>query len=327
MVGAASVQSVVFTDVDSAIELGGQLFYKYWVEPAPTEQSFVSELSVGRLGALQACLLGYGSEVTVSADAAAIDDAYAVHMPRGGALQMNARRENLVVDSNTALITGPDADAHLTWHAAEADELFLLKFDRHVLEIELGRMLGRDSKMSIAFENSFSLQSGRGASWYLLARAIAQALKSPDDLMWNPLVSAQLSSTIMAGFLLATDNRLRDDLDVRPRPAHPAVIRRAVAIIDERADEPLTVSGIAAEVGSSVRALQAGFQKHLGTTPGRQIARVRMDRVHYELVAENPETASVSDIASRWGFAHLSRFASAYRRTYGMLPSETLRRG
>jgi AraC-like DNA-binding protein len=327
MVGAASLQSVVFTDVDSAIELGGQLFYKYRVEPAPTEQLFVSDLSVGRIGALNACLLGYGAEVTVSADAAVIDDAYAVHIPRGGALEMSARHADLVVDSSSALITGPAADAHLTWHADDADELFVLKFDQHFLEIEIARILGRDMRTPIAFENSFSLQSGPGSSWYLLARTVAEALKSPDDLVWNPLVSAQLSSTIMTGFLLATDNRLRDELDARPQPAHPALIRRAVAIIDERADEPLTVSGIAAEVGSSVRALQAGFQKHLGTTPGRQIARVRMDRVHYELVTENPATASVSEIASRWGFAHLSRFASAYRGTYGILPSETLRRG
>ncbi|WP_207954623.1 helix-turn-helix domain-containing protein [Saccharopolyspora elongata] len=36
---------------------------------------------------------------------------------------------------------------------------------------------------------------------------------------------------------------------------------------------------------------------------------------------------SVSDVAHRWGFTHLGRFASSYRKRFGVHPSQTLRNG
>ena len=48
-------------------------------------------------------------------------------------------------------------------------------------------------------------------------------------------------------------------------------------------------------------------------------------RARAELEAAPPETG-VTAIALKWGFVHLGRFAQDYRRRYGELPSETLRR-
>ncbi|WP_415858950.1 helix-turn-helix domain-containing protein [Agromyces laixinhei] len=47
---------------------------------------------------------------------------------------------------------------------------------------------------------------------------------------------------------------------------------------------------------------------------------------HQELTREDPNEGSVSEIARRWGFVNLGRFAAAYRREFGENPSETLRR-
>jgi AraC-like DNA-binding protein len=33
-----------------------------------------------------------------------------------------------------------------------------------------------------------------------------------------------------------------------------------------------------------------------------------------------------SDVAARWGFLHLGRFASVHRATYGMTPSQAVAR-
>lgn len=47
--------------------------------------------------------------------------------------------------------------------------------------------------------------------------------------------------------------------------------------------------------------------------------------MHAELLSPGSR-ASVTDVAVRWGFFHLGRFAQQYRERFGVLPSETVRR-
>ena len=44
------------------------------------------------------------------------------------------------------------------------------------------------------------------------------------------------------------------------------------------------------------------------------------------VLAATGEATTVTDVAVRWGFTHTGRFASSFRRKYGLLPSEVLRR-
>jgi AraC family ethanolamine operon transcriptional activator len=46
--------------------------------------------------------------------------------------------------------------------------------------------------------------------------------------------------------------------------------------------------------------------------------------VRQELKVAPAGTASVREIARRWGFWHTGEFAADYRRLFGELPSETL---
>lgn len=129
----------------------------------------------------------------------------------------------------------------------------------------------------------------------------------------------------MTGLLLAADHPYRHDLEAWPQPVRPAMIRKAMDIIESRARQPLTIPEIAAEIGCSVRALQTGYRKHLNLTPSEHIRLVRMDRAHTMLQAADPSTTSVSKVASMWGFHHPGRFAIDYRKIYGVPPSATLR--
>jgi AraC-like DNA-binding protein len=43
------------------------------------------------------------------------------------------------------------------------------------------------------------------------------------------------------------------------------------------------------------------------------------------LRAARPGEVTVAEVAAKWGFWHLGRFASTYRATFGELPSQSLR--
>jgi transcriptional regulator GlxA family with amidase domain len=88
----------------------------------------------------------------------------------------------------------------------------------------------------------------------------------------------------------------------------------------------LTAADLAHEAGTSVRSLQAAFTEHLGMSPTAYLRRVRLARAHADLRTATPgDGQSVTDIAYRWGFGHVPRFAAAYRERYGCAPSQTLR--
>ncbi|MEU3255404.1 helix-turn-helix transcriptional regulator [Streptomyces sp. NPDC006997] len=143
----------------------------------------------------------------------------------------------------------------------------------------------------------------------------------------QPLVASTssqlLAASVLAAFphTAATDPRARDRTDARP-----ATVRRAVAHIDDHADQPLTVAEIAAAAHVTVRALQYAFRRHLGTTPLAYLRRARLAHAHRELQDADPlGGVTVAEIAARWGFAHAGRFAALYRDAYGTSPSHTLR--
>jgi AraC-like DNA-binding protein len=76
----------------------------------------------------------------------------------------------------------------------------------------------------------------------------------------------------------------------------------------------------------SERRLMYSFQEMTGVSPRRFFALAAMARVHTSLVRGSIGEVTVGDVAFDHGCYHLGRFAAAYRRTYGELPSETLRR-
>ena len=107
--------------------------------------------------------------------------------------------------------------------------------------------------------------------------------------------------------------------------AQPPQLRRAVAFIQENAQNDIGLADIAAAVGVTPRSVQYMFRRHLGTTPLEYLRRLRLDRAHRDLQAADPSVDTVTAIAGRWGFSHAGRFSIAYKQVYGIKPSRTLR--
>jgi AraC-like DNA-binding protein len=106
-----------------------------------------------------------------------------------------------------------------------------------------------------------------------------------------------------------------------------AALRRARRFCEEHAAEPITLRDIATAARVSVRTLQSGFREHLRTTPMAYLREVRLARAHADLlhIAATGSPTTVTEVALRWGFVHLGRFAAFYRQTYGHAPSVTRR--
>jgi len=106
--------------------------------------------------------------------------------------------------------------------------------------------------------------------------------------------------------------------------ARHAIVARAQDYMRQHVEEPLTVADLCRVLGVSRRTLQYSFQEVLQLNPVSYLRAMRLNGARRMLKSADTQQ-SVQDVAARWGFWHLSHFASDYRRMFGELPSETLR--
>ncbi len=81
---------------------------------------------------------------------------------------------------------------------------------------------------------------------------------------------------------------------------------------------------LCAAIGVPERTLWTRCANFLGMGPSRHIRLRRLILVRAELRRADPATASIVEIASRYGFSELGRFTSVYRTVFGETPLTTL---
>lgn len=148
-----------------------------------------------------------------------------------------------------------------------------------------------------------------------------------DDARSSPLLVNTAATHLAAATLQAFPSNagLEPTATERRDAARPALLRRAMAFIEENAHRDIAPSDIAAAVYLTPRAVQYMFRRNLDCTPTEYLRRVRLHRAHQELVARSPRETTVNAVAARWGFSHSGRFAAYYRQTFGRAPLTTLR--
>jgi transcriptional regulator GlxA family with amidase domain len=78
--------------------------------------------------------------------------------------------------------------------------------------------------------------------------------------------------------------------------------------------------------GVERRTLLRAFRTTHTTTPSRYLRMLRLKLTREALLTPNGAGRTVTEVATRFGFHELGRFAREYRAAFGERPSETLKR-
>src|ERR1700722_18943624 len=87
-----------------------------------------------------------------------------------------------------------------------------------------------------------------------------------------------------------------------------------------------TLIELCATLGVPERSLRTSCMQHLGIGPMSYLRLRRLKSVRRALCSASPDGSNVAELARRYGFTELGRFAARYHQLFGELPSETLRR-
>jgi AraC-like DNA-binding protein len=310
-------------DVDQARAFLGRYYYSSSVDVLSWKRRWQTRFDVTPSGTVTLGDLQFGTDVKTRFGELG---AYHVDLPMAGSLTWRqGRSAPLQATTRTAAIFQPVGDAYLEKWDGDC-RLLAVKIDRAALEEELARLLDTSVRSPVTLAPAIDITSGPGASWLRLVRLMAADAAQPQGLIHHPVVGARLQEALIAGLLCATDHPYRDRLE-RPTPAAaaPGAIRRVVEAMRAHPGKPFTVADLAAIAGVSIRSLQESFRRYVGMPPMTYLRHLRLARVHEHLRQADPAVHTVTEIAYRYGFTHMGRFAAEYRARYGVPPRETLR--
>jgi len=94
-------------------------------------------------------------------------------------------------------------------------------------------------------------------------------------------------------------------------------LKRAVAMMEDTIETPMTPGQIADELGISTRQLERLFGRYLNSTPKHYFVEMRLRRAQNLLVQSEQ---SVTEIAMACGFQSTSHFSKVYRAHFGRSP-------
>ena len=92
----------------------------------------------------------------------------------------------------------------------------------------------------------------------------------------------------------------------------------------ENLKEDFSIMALTEQFAISDKSLEKHFSALFGITPKKLITMFKLNQVHEELCYASEADVSVTDVAQRWGFSHLSRFSNTYKDVFGTFPSEDL---
>ncbi len=152
---------------------------------------------------------------------------------------------------------------------------------------------------------------------------VLRTLPAVDSLSLG--ASADILDQIMSGLSQLLASRQASPRDSVSSQHARRLIRRVREYVYAHDDRSITVHELCTQLGASRRALQDCFRKSMDLTPKAYLHAYGLNAARRELRRTDSSCSTVSDVAARYGFWHLSQFAADYKLLFGELPSESLR--
>jgi AraC-like DNA-binding protein len=158
----------------------------------------------------------------------------------------------------------------------------------------------------------------------LHAQVCRLAETKPKILSHSEVARAIEQDLIYALVTCLTTTRARTDSFAARH--HASIMIRFEEVLAEHLAQPPSMPELCKLVGVSDRTLRSCCAEFLGMTPTRYVLLRRLREVRSALCEADPGRVNIAEIAHRFGFAELRRFAGIYRARFGETPSATLQR-
>lgn len=309
-------------DPKEAHELVSKVFCPHTMQIIGSGSSLNASMSQVPFGGVSLNRINYGTTVLI--DPGLLERFFLVHMPIVGICDLSLGKEKITSSQGVAGIISPTLPMSI--RIQDGCDLFILKIERNLMERLCAQHLGYELSRSIEFKLGMHLDSSECQPWYRLIQLLVAFGGDGASMDGSPIFRSHCEQLAASTLLHCQSNNYSEELRRPAQPIAPFYVKRAEEYIQAHADMAVNMGELAEHVGVSTRALYAAFKRFRGTTPMAFLKSIRLDRAHKDFLNAPFKRCTVTDVALRWGFAHLSQFAVDYKRRFGVTPSETLQR-
>lgn len=193
-----------------------------------------------------------------------------------------------------------------------------------VPRLELLQLLALEGIDTSALSNSILVKPSSDAL-NSLKRCLLEIL-SPGLQSASSLGYSQVQRVYKSALLSTTVNAIRSSHPVdepsRCFRSRSHLVRTIVDWVMSRRDDPPTIYEICLKFNVGRRVLNYSFVEVVGSSPLNFLRSMRLNGARRDLRKQG-RNQSVQEIAGRWGFCHMPRFSTEYRKLFGELPSQT----
>lgn len=221
------------------------------------------------------------------------------------------------------VIVAPRGDSYVS-HISSNYRQLALQVPLHLLARVASLDLAELRSNPLTFDVGCLAATGAVRVLNRLVREVCLDIEADDQPLSSVRVRRSLEEAIVSLVLDLRHNysdRLRDGAV----GVSPYYVKRAEDFIRTNLTEEIDLDDIVRASGVSKRSLHAGFRRFLGTTPIAFLKRLRLEAARNELQSARLNSKSVTEVATEYGFFHLSKFARDFKQQFGLLPSELRR--
>lgn len=267
--------------------------------------------------------MDYKERVQISPEP--LDGFVLVQIPLAG--EANMRIGKRVIGSSPGLATLPSAKQPSVMQWGRNNPHLCIYIDQDKLNQIAASLYGiSQMDQDVHLGSSIDLRSNEGARFLASLEAFHWDIGGTG----NFTQMARLSEEALIGrLLLSTRNSISTALsawDTAPSKTvkkKPSLAMDFKDLIDKHYHEDVSIGDFAERLSVSIRTLQGATAKEFGLSPRTILLHRRLEASRDMLIDPEYRKTPISEIALASGFNHLGRFASAYRRHYNELPSQS----
>lgn len=297
----------------SAVQHWHQTYHQ--LTPGPLRSSLM-QFSIGAFHVFRECI---NQRVVQQGSAPQGKVCFAVPLALPGAVRMQGRSADL---NCVFVLRGGE---EFMFHMPEGTDMLALNFDTAQVERLLATGRRAPQLAALLRQPVWQVQPQRlAAIREQLLRLFCEALAHP-HLFGDAAAQAALEQQVLDTLLALLDDPACDAGQRLGSSPHSFIVEKCHQYMLADTGTRPDVEGLCGRLRISRRTLQNSFRSVAQMTPVHYIRCIRLNGVRRQLMSSMASDASIAEVASAWGFAHLSHFAAEYEELFGELPSQTRR--